>query len=60
MSSIQNNQVKTTEIQDKKIKKRPPSLSLEERIKVIANLIVDRIVDDQINGNLRLKVQATK
>lgn len=37
-----------------------PILSLEERLKVIANLIVDRIIEDHINGNLRLKVQATK
>lgn len=37
-----------------------PVLSLEERLKVIANLIVDRIVEDQINGNLRVKTQVIK
>ena len=31
------------------------NLTLEERLKVIANLIVDRIIEDQLNGNLRFK-----
>lgn len=31
------------------------NLTLEERLKVIANLIVDRIIEDQINGKLRFK-----
>jgi len=60
MGSIQNDKVKTAKIQDKKVKKLPPSLSLEERLKVIANLIVDRISEDQTNGNLRSKVQGIK
>lgn len=42
------------------VKNTLSKLSLEERLKVIANLIVDRIVEDQINGNLRLKVQGNK
>jgi hypothetical protein len=33
------------------------NLSLEERLKVIGNLIVDRIIEDQRNGNLRFKIQ---
>lgn len=39
--------------------KRPPtsSLSLEERLQVIANLIVDRIIEDQQNGTLRFKTR---
>lgn len=39
--------------------KRPPTsnLSLEERLQVIANLIVDRIIEDQQNGTLRFKTQ---
>lgn len=42
--------------------KRPPTsnLTLEERLKVIANLIVDRIIEDQQNGTLRLKTQVNK
>lgn len=60
MGSIQKAKVTTAKIQDKRVKKLPTSLSLEERLKVIANLIVDRIVEDQINGNLRLKVQEIK
>ena len=31
------------------------NLTLEERLKVITNLIVDRIIEDQINGKLRFK-----
>lgn len=42
------------------VQKAIPALSLEDRLKVIANLIVDRIVEDQINGNLRIKTQVTK
>ena len=39
--------------------KRPPtsSLSLEERLQVIANLIVDRIIEDQQNGTLGFKTR---
>lgn len=37
------------------------NLSLEERLKVISNLIVDRILEDQLNGNLHFKTkQGTK
>jgi hypothetical protein len=41
---------------------RPPTsnLTLEERLKVITNLIVDRIIEDQINGNLRFKAKEAK
>lgn len=41
---------------------RPPTsnLTLEERLKVITNLIVDRIIEDQINGNLRFKTKEAK
>ena len=35
-------------------------LSVEERVKVIANLIVDRIMEDQINGKLRFTNQTKK
>jgi len=31
------------------------SLSPEERIRVLANLIIDRILDDQKNGQVLLK-----
>lgn len=34
--------------------------TLEERLKIIANLIIDRIIEDQQNGNLRLKNQTLK
>ena len=39
--------------------KRPPTsnLSLEERLQVIANLIVDRIIEDQQNGTLEFKTR---
>lgn len=33
------------------------NLSVEERLKVIANLIVDRIIEDQLSGKLRLKTK---
>ncbi len=41
--------------------KRPPTsnLTLEERLQVIANLIVDRIIEDQQNGTLRFKTSKT-
>jgi len=35
-------------------------LSLEERLKVISNLIVDRIIEDQLNGTLKFKIKQTK
>lgn len=31
-------------------------IPLEDRLKVIANLIVDRIIEDQQNGNQQLKL----
>lgn len=31
------------------------NLTLEERLKVLSNLIVDRIIEDQQNGKLRFK-----
>jgi uncharacterized membrane-anchored protein len=34
------------------------SMSSEERLKIIANIIVDRIIEDQQNGNLHLRTQA--
>ncbi len=39
------------------MKKRPltSNLTLEERLKIITNLIVDRILEDQLNGKLRFK-----
>ena len=52
MSGKENNQ---------KVKKPVnPSLSTEERLKVIANIIVDRIIEDQKNGNLLLRTQLKK
>lgn len=50
------NQNKTRDI------KRPPTstLTTEERLKVIANLIVDRIIEDQQNGTLRMRTQTNK
>ncbi len=42
--------------------KRPltSNLTLEERLKVITNLIVDRIIEDQLNGKLRFKKRAVQ
>ncbi len=42
--------------------KRPltSNLTLEERLKVISNLIVDRIIEDQSNGTLRLRNNVNK
>lgn len=31
------------------------NLTLEERLKVLSNLIVDRIIEDQLNGKLCFK-----
>ena len=33
------------------------NLTLEERLQVIANLIVDRILEDQLNGSLKLRTK---
>lgn len=42
--------------------KRPltSNLTLEERLKVISNLIVDRIIEDQLNGTLRFRTKGGK
>lgn len=42
--------------------KRPPTsnLTLEERLQVIANLIVDRIIEDQQSGALHFKTREAK
>ncbi len=42
--------------------KRPPTsnLTLEERLQVITNLIVDRIIEDQQNGTLHFKTHEEK
>ncbi len=39
----------------KDIKELTSNLTLEERLQVIANLIVDRILEDQLNGSLKFK-----
>lgn len=39
----------------KDIRELTSNLTLEERLKVIANLIVDRILEDQLNGSLKFK-----
>ncbi len=36
------------------------NLSLEERLQVIANLVVDRIIEEQRNGTLRMKTRTNK
>lgn len=36
------------------------NLTLEERLKVITNLIVDRILEDQVNGRLRFRNRAVQ
>jgi len=36
------------------------NLTLEERLKVLSNLIVDRILEDQINGELRFRNKNVK
>lgn len=33
-------------------KKIPPLLSIEERLKIFANLLVDQLIEDQKNGKL--------
>ena len=35
-------------------------IPLEERLKTIANLIVDRIIEEQRNGTLHMKSQSVK
>lgn len=51
--------IKATKIKEFK---RPvtSNLSLEERLQVIANLVVDRIIEEQQNGTLRMRTQANK
>lgn len=34
-------------------KNTPPKMSVEERLQILANLIVDRIIEDQKNGIVR-------
>ena len=41
----------------KDIKELTSNLTLEERLKVIANLIVDRILEDQLNGLLKFRTK---
>lgn len=36
------------------------NLTLEQRLKVISNLIVDRILEDQLNGKLHLRTEEMK
>lgn len=36
------------------------NLTLEERLKVITNLIVDRILEDQVNGKLQFRKRAVQ
>lgn len=55
-----NKTLKTTKNHKNQEKKISSNLPLEERLKVIANLIVDRIIEDQINGTLHLKIQGVK
>ena len=50
------------EIELSKLNKTPKNerpltsnLTLEERLKIISNLIVDRIIEDQVNGKLCFK-----
>ncbi len=33
------------------------NLSLEERLKIIANLVIDRIIEDQKMGKLPIKIE---
>lgn len=46
--------------ENKNIKSPRPAtsnLTLEQRLEVIANLIVDRIIEDQLNGSLRFRTK---
>jgi hypothetical protein len=46
--------------QDKLKKNTGPltsNLTLEQRLQVIANLIVDRIIEDQLNGALKFRTK---
>lgn len=50
----------TLKIQDRLKKNTGPltsNLTLEQRLQVIANLIVDRIIEDQLNGALKFKTK---
>lgn len=51
---------KTTKIFKKGKRPLTSNLSTEERLQVIANLIVDRIIEDQINGNLLIRTKTNK
>ncbi len=47
-----------TENEDRECEVIPQTtnLSLEERLKIIANLVIDRIIEDQKNGKLHIKL----
>lgn len=47
--------VRIDKTEDKEIAPPVSSLSVEDRLRMIAYVIVDRLVDDQVNGNLRPK-----
>lgn len=39
----------------KSLQLKPPKLSVEDRLRTIANFIVDRILEEQRNGKLQLR-----
>lgn len=58
MATVKKDKIKTKELTSDD----PYSViaPLEHRLKVIANLIVDRIIEDQQSGSLRTKLQKNK
>lgn len=53
---MDNNKAKTTKLKQGSENPYSTTYSLEDRLKVIANLIVDRIIEDQQNGTLQRKL----
>lgn len=51
---------KTTQNTPKSTRPLTSKLTEEERLQVIANLIVDRIIEDQLNGNLHFRSKPNK
>lgn len=56
MTKVERTNKNTTKV------KRPltSNLTIEERLQVTANLIIDRIIEDQLNGNLRIRCKTDK
>jgi hypothetical protein len=54
-------QVKQATITKPEEQKKPNlTPSIEERLRIIANIIIDRVIEDQRNGNLRFNTKPDK